>query len=69
MHLNEDDLAGSTVRADIEAASVYTGDDRRDQDLRSDHFLNAAEFPRLSFESAAFTQQGPQQYTMTICIA
>jgi polyisoprenoid-binding protein YceI len=47
------DLTRSTVAARIEAGSVSTGDDRRDADLRSAHFLDADVFPSIVFVSTA----------------
>jgi len=39
------------VRVTIDAASVDTGNDRRDADLRGSSFFEAERFPELSFES------------------
>lgn len=39
------------VRVTIDAASVDTGNDRRDADLRGPSFFEAETFPELSFES------------------
>lgn len=39
------------VRVTVDAASVDTGNDRRDADLRGPSFFEAEKFPELSFES------------------
>jgi polyisoprenoid-binding protein YceI len=47
----EDDLGQSRVELDIDAASLTTGVDDRDNHLRSADFLNVEEFPTISFRS------------------
>jgi polyisoprenoid-binding protein YceI len=41
----------------IDAATINTRDDQRDAHLRSPDFLNAAEFPTLTFKSKRIEQQ------------
>ena len=48
---NEADPARSTVNVQIEAASINTRESQRDGHLKSPDFLNAAEFPYLTFKS------------------
>ena len=45
------ELGRSRVTAEVEAASLATGDDRRDAHLHSAEFLEAARFPLLTFTS------------------
>jgi polyisoprenoid-binding protein YceI len=47
------DLAATQVQVDIEAASINTGVERRDADLRSANFFDVAKFPKLTFRSTA----------------
>lgn len=49
--LDDQDLAKSHVRVTIDAASVDTGTDKRDEHLRSADFFDVATYPTLSFES------------------
>src|SRR5215203_5198426 len=49
--LNEADLAASSVSAEIEAASIDTGEPTRDNHLRSADFLDAETFPSIAFTS------------------
>lgn len=44
-------LTASSVRVEIDAAGFRTGNDRRDEDVRSPRFLNAARYPLLTFAS------------------
>ncbi len=48
---NENDPVKSSVNVQIEAASINTRDTRRDGHLRSPDFLNAEQYPALSFKS------------------
>jgi polyisoprenoid-binding protein YceI len=46
-------LAATQVQVDIEAASINTGVDRRDADLRSANFFDVQKFPKLTFRSTS----------------
>lgn len=48
---NEQHPTQSKVEIQIEAASINTREERRDAHLRSPDFLNAAEYPYLTFKS------------------
>jgi polyisoprenoid-binding protein YceI len=48
----------STVSVSIDAASVDTGNQMRDDDLRSERFLDVANYPQITFESTSVTQDG-----------
>jgi polyisoprenoid-binding protein YceI len=48
---DENNPAGATVDVRIEAASINTRDTNRDNHLRSPDFLNAEQFPYLTFKS------------------
>jgi polyisoprenoid-binding protein YceI len=48
-----------------QTASVNTGVDMRDQDLRSDHFFNVAVNPTLTFTSTTITPTSPNHYKLT----
>jgi polyisoprenoid-binding protein YceI len=62
LNLDPADLSSSSVVARIEAGSVTTGDDRRDADLRSDHFLDVATFPSITFASTGVERVAKDQY-------
>lgn len=47
------DGASGAVKAEIDAASVNTGFADRDKHLRSPDFFNAAQFPKITFESTS----------------
>lgn len=50
---DEEQRAGS-VKANIDAASVFTGFAKRDEHLRSKDFFNVEKYPTLSFASDVF---------------
>lgn len=49
--LNDADLSASSVTADIDAASIHTGESARDAHLRSADFLDVEQHPTISFRS------------------
>ncbi len=53
LHFDPDNHEASSVRVSIDAASIDTGQDARDQHLRSDDFLKTDEFPTIDFVSTS----------------
>jgi polyisoprenoid-binding protein YceI len=49
--LNEENPAASAVTVEIDANSINTRDEKRDEHLRSADFLDAANYPTLTFKS------------------
>ena len=49
--LDEENPENSSVKVEIDAASIDTREEDRDAHLRSEDFLNAEEYPKLTFES------------------
>ncbi len=49
--VDENDASKNTVELEVKAASVDTGNEKRDQHLRSPDFLDAKQFPVLTFKS------------------
>jgi len=60
-----DDLSRSSVDATIDAASISTGVDFRDNHLRSADLLDVQRFPTLRFRSTGFEQLGEGEYSVT----
>jgi len=60
----------ASVEVRIAAASVNTGHQRRDNDLRSSNFFEVATYPAITFRSSAVRETGPHAYvavgTLTI---
>ncbi len=54
--LDGDDVSGSTVEASIRAASIHTGNKRRDEHLRSKEFFDVDSYPSIEFRSVRVTR-------------
>lgn len=49
-----------SVEVTIQAASIFTDNDRRDEDLRSAHFFEVDKYPTLTFKSTKVETNGDQ---------
>ncbi len=58
LHLDLDDMSSFTLMATIQAASIDTNNDRRDDHLRSSDFLDVANHPTITFESSQLEMMG-----------
>ena len=63
--VDRDNLENSSVEATIDTPSVNTRVDKRDADLRSDHFFDAAKFPTIVFMSKSWKKTGPDTIDIT----
>ena len=55
----------SSVEVTIQAASIRTNNETRDNDLRSANFLEADKYPTITFKSTRIEPAGQDRYTMT----
>jgi polyisoprenoid-binding protein YceI len=53
-----------SVKATIDAKSVWTGYDKRDEHLRSKDFFNVEKFPTLTFEADSFKLEADKPVTV-----
>lgn len=58
LEFDPDDLAASSVRVAMDVASIDTGQEMRDNHLRSADFLDAANFPSIDFGSTRIEPDG-----------
>ncbi|MSQ23634.1 MAG: polyisoprenoid-binding protein [Chloroflexi bacterium] len=58
LSIDDEDLTRSSVTAVIDATSIDTGNERRDDTLRGDIYLDVARFPTIDFRSSAIEQEG-----------
>ncbi len=56
VHLDEKDIAKSSVEVTIDATSVNTGEDARDKHLKTDAFFNVAKYPNITFKSTSLAK-------------
>lgn len=59
------DMSKSSAQATIEVASVFTHVSRRDDDLRSPHFFDAAKFPVMTFKSTSWKQTSKKTFDVS----
>jgi polyisoprenoid-binding protein YceI len=64
-HLDEANVANSSVRVEIETASIDTGNAQRDEHLRNGDFLEVEAHPTISFVSTNVEQTGDDTYAVT----
>jgi polyisoprenoid-binding protein YceI len=63
--LDDGDITKSHVHLEIDAASITTDNDKRDEHLRSPDFFDAAHFPKLVFDSTSIQKVGPGAINVT----
>src|SRR5688500_18409853 len=62
LELDNQDLTNSRVEVDIEAASIDTQEQKRDDHLRSADFLEVEKYPLITFKSRQVTRGGDEEY-------
>lgn len=60
-----DNLDASSVTITIEAASIDTANQDRDNHLRSEDFFDVATYPRITFTSSKITKSGDDTFAVT----
>jgi polyisoprenoid-binding protein YceI len=63
--LDDQDPTQSQFEFQVEAASIDTGQAKRDQHLKSPDFFNAVQFPMIAFKSKAVASAGPSTFEVT----
>jgi polyisoprenoid-binding protein YceI len=58
IHLDDADVARSTVEATIDATSIDTRQEQRDGHLKSPDFLDTAKYPAITFKSTSVAKAG-----------
>lgn len=65
VNLDEQDPTKSTIEATIDAASIDTHNEKRDQDLKSPNFFDVAKYPTITFKSKKIEQAGEGKFKVT----
>ncbi len=63
-NLNTSDLANSNFNICIDAASINTDNEQRDEHLKTDDFFDVEKYPNICFKSTSVTKSG-KGYTTT----
>ncbi len=63
--IDDKDLAKANISATIEAGSISTRIDKRDEHLRSPDFLDSAKFSSITFKSTEVKKAGEGKYKVT----
>ena len=58
INLDDAELTKSSVTVEINAGSIDTGDQKRDDHLKSPDFFDVKKFPKLSFKSSKIVKSG-----------
>ncbi|MDQ2681192.1 MAG: YceI family protein [Candidatus Eremiobacteraeota bacterium] len=65
LEFDPDSPAQFSVETSIDATTCWTGENARDEHLRSKDFLHCERFPEIHFKSTGTTQIGPFDYAVT----
>jgi polyisoprenoid-binding protein YceI len=62
---DDKDVTKSSVDVTIDVSTVDTREPKRDQDLKSDHFFDVANFPTMTFKSTKVESAGTDKLKIT----
>jgi len=62
--LDEENLANSSAKVEIDVASIDTHDEKRDAHLRSADFFDAEQFPTITFVSTEVRPRGGDKFQL-----
>ncbi len=62
VELDPSDLTSARGRIEIDTSSIDTGNEQRDQHLRSPDFFDVERYPTMVFEAKSITRQGEDEY-------
>ena len=65
INLDKDNLAASSVTAEIDATTIDTANENRDKHLKSDDFFKTEKNPKITFVSTGVTAQGKDKLAVT----
>ena len=64
MESSKPDFSDAKVTFTIEVASINTDNEKRDNHLKSDDFLNAEKYPQMKFVSTSVTPEGDNKFKL-----
>ena len=63
--IDDKDITKSSVNAEMDAATIWTDNKKRDDHLRNEDFLDVKKFPKIYFKSTAVKKIGKEQLEVT----
>jgi len=63
--VTDEDPAKMKFDVTVAVDKIYTGNDKRDQDLKSQTWLGAKQFPNITFKSTSVKKSGDNAYEVT----
>jgi polyisoprenoid-binding protein YceI len=64
IHIDEADVSKSTARVEIDAASIDTGNQMRDDHVRNNDFLDVPNHPTITFVSTSAERKDDDEYVL-----
>ncbi|HXB07794.1 MAG TPA: YceI family protein, partial [Puia sp.] len=62
---SKDDFSDAVIELNADVNSINTGNEQRNNHLKSDAFFNVAQFGTLTFKSTSFKKVGDKNYQLT----
>lgn len=62
---SKEDFSDAVFEITIEANSINTENESRDNDLKSDHFFDVAKYPQITFKSTSVEKANDKKYKVT----
>jgi polyisoprenoid-binding protein YceI len=64
VHLDEENVANSTARIEIDATSIDTGNSQRDDHVRGADFFEVEKYPKITFVSTSAERVSDDEYVL-----
>jgi len=61
----DDDFTNANISFSLDIDSIDTNQSQRDEHLKSAEFFDAAQYPKITFQSTSFTKSGDDEYKLT----
>ena len=68
IHFDPAHLDASSIEASVETNTINTGNDTRDEHLRSDSYFDVAKYPKITIKSVSFKHKSGDSYIGTFSL-
>ena len=65
VNINDKDITKSSVTAELDAATIWSDNKKRDDHLRADDFLHVKKYPKIYFKSSSVKKTGKDTLDVT----